>query len=81
LSKPVQGPHKRIVEGEGTPSQAGDNGDIEGEKRERLEGATLEALGWDGVTEVLEGEWRWVGETASTLWIGRGGETGEERYG
>jgi hypothetical protein len=74
LSKPVQGPHKRIVEGEGTPSHAGDNSDIEGEEGKRLKGAALEALGWDGVTEVLEGEWRWVGETASTLGNGRGRE-------
>lgn len=76
LSKPVEGPDQWVVEGESTPSHAGHNCDIKGKEGEGFEGATLEALGWDGVTEVLKGEWRWVGETASTLWIEKGGNGG-----
>lgn len=69
LSKPVERPHKRVVEGEGSKGEGSDNGNILDEVREGPGRILLKALSRDGITKVLKGKGRQIGQLATTLQI------------
>lgn len=67
LSKPVEGPHKGVVQGGGSEGEGTHDGHILDEVGERANSVFLQALLGDRVAEILKGEWRGVGQLATTL--------------
>ena len=61
LSKPVQWPHKRVVQSESAIGEGGHNTDIQGKIGKGSKHILLKAFFWNSLAQILKRKWWGVG--------------------